>query len=267
MRIHRTYWVVGFALVFLLFSFQEPKVKKRITDTSFKYEFYVTDKETEIKSDRIYYWFKGGAIHNSEYGISGELLDDTFDKFYLNNQLAEQGSFNRGLKHGLWKTWYANGVIETTQYWDNGRKKGTFYRYANDGQLMEKGRYKANKKHGQWINYSVNDTVTYKNNEKVVSKEPKKEGDDVEKLSFFKKIFTKKIKRVDEKDKSKLDGVPAKSDSDKLKSEKRKKASGQKASEKKTNVKKTEVKKTDENKKGFFQRLFSKKEKPNGKGA
>lgn len=105
------YSLLGFVLVLSLLSFQEwePNLKKRISDTSYRYEFYVTKDEPRVKSDRIYYWFKGGTIHNSENGISGELLHDVFEKFYLNNQLAEKGEFKKGLKVGLWKTWYANG--------------------------------------------------------------------------------------------------------------------------------------------------------------
>lgn len=95
-------------LVFLLGSFTPPNLKKRITDTEFRYEFYTTKKEVSAKQDRLYYWFKGGAIHSSEYGVSGELLDGEFEKFYLNNQLAEKGEFKKGLKEGLWKTWHCN---------------------------------------------------------------------------------------------------------------------------------------------------------------
>lgn len=237
MKLQKLYWVICSAVIFLLFSFQEPKLKKRITDTSFKYEFYVTDKEPEVESDRIYYWFKGGAIHNSEYGVSGNLLDDTFDKFYLNNQLAEQGSFNKGLKVGLWKTWYENGAVETTQYWDEGRKKGFFYHYTQDGQLMEKGRYRADKKQGKWINYISKDTISYKKGEIVAAKVKGKKLND-----FFKRLVTKI-------DRSK----------DPVKETKAKSTKKSKTPSVKTNSK--------QKKKGFFQRLFSKKEKPNGKSA
>lgn len=155
-------------LVLALLSFQEPNLKKRIADKEFKYEFYVTNKEPSIKSDRMYYWFKGGSIHNSENGVSGELLNEDFEKFYLSNQLAEKGEFSRGLKVGLWKTWHPNGVIESTQYWSDGRKKGMYYQYNQDGVLIEKGRYSANKKQGMWVNFISKDSIKYKNGEKVI---------------------------------------------------------------------------------------------------
>lgn len=87
-------------------SFNDPylNLKKRLTDKQFKYEFFTTTKKVRAKSNITYYWFKGGAIHNSQEGIAGELLDDQFDKFYLSNQLAEKGKFKKGKKVGVWRT-------------------------------------------------------------------------------------------------------------------------------------------------------------------
>ena len=205
-RINKIFWVVASLLVLLLVSFDEPKLKKRITDKEFKYEFYVTDKSPQVKPERVYYWFKGGAIHNSESGISGELLDDVFNKFYLSNQLAEQGAFNRGLKKGAWKTWHANGTLESFQYWDEGRRNGNYKRYSDSGTLIEKGRYRANKKQGQWIDFSTNDTVVFDKGNivpkkivvKPLPKEPSVESEPgTKKPGFFKRLFTKKDKPKD----------------------------------------------------------------------
>ncbi|WP_291131233.1 toxin-antitoxin system YwqK family antitoxin [Flavobacterium sp. UBA7682] len=245
-------WFLGSLIVLSLFSFQEPKLKKRITDKEFRYEFYVTDAAPEIKSERIYYWFKAGAIHNSEYGIAGELLDDTFEKFYLNNQLAEKGSFNRGLRVGVWKTWYSNGVMKTNEYWDEGKKKGMSFLYSEQGLLIEKGRFRSNRKHGKWINYISKDTTLYNYGEKVVPKPKKvkeKKTDEEEKPSFFKRIFTKKDKSKSEsKTNSKTN----------LKGDKSKSGKEVKSSQKKVE--------SGDKKDGFFKRLFSKKKKPNDKG-
>ncbi len=159
--------------IFLLGSFAIPNLKKRITDTEYRYEFYTTQKEVSSKQDRLYYWFKGGAIHSSEYGVSGELLDGEFEKFYLSNQLAEKGVFKKGLKDGLWKTWHKNGMISTEIYFSSGQKNGTFYGYDENGKLTEKGKFKKNKKHGKWINFTQKDTVEYRKGE-VFVKVPEK---------------------------------------------------------------------------------------------
>lgn len=253
-RIYKLLWVAACLSVFLLFSFEEPKLKKRITDKEFKYEFYVTDKKPDIKSGRLYFWFKGGAIHSSEVGASGELLDDAFNKFYLSNQLAEQGTFSRGLKNGNWKTWYSNGTLETFQYWHEGRRNGNYKRYSDTGALIEKGRYRANKKQGQWIDFRTNDTMNYDRGNIILKvKEEKplpKTEDGVKKPGFFKRLFSKKDK--------------SKSESD---TESNLKQDNQKKNTK--NIKKADKPKTfntanpnaAQKKPGFFQRLFAKKEK------
>jgi hypothetical protein len=82
-----------FIIVFLaalLSSFKDPIQKKKITDVNFRYEFYTTQKDATPKQGIIYSWFKGGAIHTTENGASGELLHSSFEKFYLDNQLAEK---------------------------------------------------------------------------------------------------------------------------------------------------------------------------------
>ena len=157
-------------LAILLVSFSDPYTIKRVSDVNFRYEFYTTDKKVSPKENKIYYWFKGGAIHNAQSGIAGALLHDKYIKMYHSNQLAEQGAFRNGLKIGVWKTWFANGIIETIQNWNNGLKSGTYYRYDEKGTLAEKGNYKADKKHGLWFDYVKKDTVTYKRGVIVVKK-------------------------------------------------------------------------------------------------
>jgi antitoxin component YwqK of YwqJK toxin-antitoxin module len=100
--IYIVFWILA---VSCLFSFNDPYLKKRITDKEFRYEFYTTVAKTRPRNNVIYYWFKAGSIHFTQEGISGELLHDDFDKFYLNNQLAEKGRFKKGKKVGTWRTW------------------------------------------------------------------------------------------------------------------------------------------------------------------
>lgn len=234
---------------FLLLSFTYPNLKKRITDTEFRYEFYTTQKEVSAKQDRLYYWFKGGAIHSSEYGVSGELLDGEFEKFYLNNQLAEKGKFKNGLKDGLWKTWHKNGALATKVYCNSGQKSGTFYSYSPFGQLLEKGKYRNDKKHGNWYNYVVKDTVEYKRGE-VMVKVPKKVYVPKTKEERLRDREARRLKREIRKQKK---------EAKKIEKEKVKNESVQK---KNTSSKDKTVKKTEKDAdKNFFQRLFAKKNK------
>lgn len=160
-------------LAVLLMSFSDSYTIKRVSDLNFRYEFYTTEKKINPKTNKIYYWFKGGLIHNTQSGIAGDLLDDKFIKMYHSNQLAEQGEFKKGLKVGLWKSWHPNGTIETTQHWHNGLKTGGFYHYDENGAIVEKGYYSRNKKQGDWIDYIKKDTLIYKRGAVVVPKKQK----------------------------------------------------------------------------------------------
>lgn len=201
-------------MALLLLSFSDPYTIKRITDANFKYEFYTTQKEIKAKPDRDYYWFKGGAIHHAGSGVSGEALNDSYVKLFLNNQLAEKGTFKNGLKTGVWKSWFPNGKLQTVETWKNGFMKGDFLRYDIDGNLLESGNYKNNLKQGKWIDHTKKDTLNYKKGivrikltkaEKAAAKAERKLAKEKKatetqtapqagKKNFFQRLFQKKAK-------------------------------------------------------------------------
>lgn len=229
----------------VLLSFTDPYTIKRISDQYFRYEFYTTDKDVNIKHNKDYYWFKGGLIHKAEGGVSGQLLDGEFKKYYHSNQLAEQGFFKRGLKIGLWKTWFEDGTTESTQEYSSGQKDGQFYSYSSGGKMLEKGYYVSGKKHGNWINYVTQDTVQYKKGKIFVPK-PKltKEEKAAAKEQKKKEQELKKQKKEQEQE-NKKSGKPKTA----------------KKETKKTEQSKESKKNNDTEKQGFFKRIFSKKEK------
>lgn len=178
-------------VLFMLFGFGGTSLKKRISDANWRYEFYTTDKVVTPKSEREYYWFKGGLIHKSEYGTGGELLHKDFYKYYHSNQLAETGQYKCGLKEGYWKTWFENGALQSEVYWSSGQRDGSYYMYDQTGFLVEKGRFKNNKKHGRWINYISKDTLKYRRGELVIKKVKVKDTLS-DKPGFFKRLFGSK---------------------------------------------------------------------------
>lgn len=221
---------ITFCLIFV--SFQDPYSIKRISDKNFRYEFFTITKKINPKRNKTYFWFKGGLIHQAEFGIAGEVLNGSFKKYFHSNQLAEQGEFNKGLKIGLWKSWHENGKIETTQTWRSGQKNGDFFKYNNSGEIIEKGKFSKNLKHGLWIDLVKKDTVIYKNGN----------------------IFIKKKKLTkEEKEKIKLEKKLTKEKKEKRKSERKSKTQ-------KTNSEKNKTTK----KPSWFSKLF-KKNKANGK--
>lgn len=183
---------------FFLWSFEDPYTVKRISDKEFRYEFYTVKNNVHPKKDKIYFWFKGGAIHQAQYGVSGELLHGKYIKYFHSNQMAEQGYFKKGLKNGIWKTWYKNGILESVQKWHNGLPNGYSNRYSEDGNLIQKGVFSNGLKKGMWVDFLKKDTTYFK---KGMVYNPKKSGKKSSKEkaipknnsnSFFRKIFGNK---------------------------------------------------------------------------
>jgi hypothetical protein len=160
-----------FFITFFLVSFSDPYSTKRISDQDFRYEFYVTDKTITPKVNKVYYWFKGGAIHSSQGDFGGDLLNELFLKTYHSNQIAEKGKFKNGLKIGVWKTWYPNGSIESTQKWVKGLRTGMYKKYDKNGLIEESGCYKNDKKQGEWYDFIKKDTINYENGEPALKKQ------------------------------------------------------------------------------------------------
>lgn len=233
----KTFYPAFFTLVLVaLFSFTDPILIKRITDRSFKYEFYTTLKTIEPQKAKTYYWFKGGAIHNAQGGVAGELLNGNFSKMFLDNQLAEQGEFKDGLKNGTWKTWHQNGKLESTAYWSGGFKDGSYYTYSVNGDLLEQGYFRKDKKQGRWVDFIKKDTVTYKDGTVIIPKP---------KLTKEEKLQAREAKAKAKKEASEA--------------AKKEKQLREKNRQLKSNANKT-VKQTDK-KPGFFERLFTRKHK------
>lgn len=157
-------------IIFILLSFQNPNLPKKVSDKEFRYEFFTKIKKIKTKKNFTYYWFKGGKIHLSEFGSTNELLHGKYVKYYLSNQLAEQGNFKNGLRIGLWKNWFENGKLAKIENYSNGRRNGKFEDYNELGKLVRSGYYKNNKKHGTFIDFIKKDTIKYKNDSIKIKK-------------------------------------------------------------------------------------------------
>jgi len=72
------------------------------------------------KPDRFYYWYSANAIHATQGGFSGDLLNGLYNEYYLNKNLKTQGVFKKGLKEGLWKAWNEDGTLNNITNWKDG---------------------------------------------------------------------------------------------------------------------------------------------------
>lgn len=103
--------------------------------------FHVLDTdESQLKKyspEKTYYWFKAQKVLNTQGGSSGSLLNGAYEAFYKNNQLAEKGSFKKGLKHGAWKYWNDKGMLILRENWNKGTQTGKQVYYSAEGAIRK----------------------------------------------------------------------------------------------------------------------------------
>jgi hypothetical protein len=74
----------------------------------------------KVKSGLFYYWYSAGSIHFSQGGFSGKLLNGSYNEYYPDKNLKQQGTFKKGLKDGTWKSWNEDGTLSSATKWKNG---------------------------------------------------------------------------------------------------------------------------------------------------
>jgi antitoxin component YwqK of YwqJK toxin-antitoxin module len=79
------------------------------------------DGGPRLKPDLFYYWYSANAIHSTQGGFSGLLLNGPYSEYYLNKNLKAQGAFKKGLKSGIWKSWNEDGTANSVSTWEKGR--------------------------------------------------------------------------------------------------------------------------------------------------
>lgn len=157
-----------FIIVYLCL-FEVPNDQKKIIyDKEFEYQFYVNDTKNSIDKNlsdkKEYFWFKDGLIHKSIGASGGWLLNSTFLKYKRDGTIVEKGTFNNGLKIGVWYLYNPEGKFEKVLHYRSGLLHGNFESYSQEtGDLEISGSYKNGEKSGKWINHLKLDTIIYKN--------------------------------------------------------------------------------------------------------
>lgn len=98
-------------------------------------------ERVSLLSDRVYYWFAGNEIHFTQGGYSGKLLNGDYQDYYMNKNLKESGSFDKGLKKGIWKNWTEEGLLKDQVSYKKGKKSGVYLKYDTTGKVSQKGKY------------------------------------------------------------------------------------------------------------------------------
>ncbi|NQY07265.1 MAG: hypothetical protein HRT68_14005 [Flavobacteriaceae bacterium] len=168
-------------------------MRRYVTYDNYKHQFQLTEEDLNPVHLKTYYWYKSQRISNSVGGYSGSLLTGDYTKYYITNNLAEKGEFKRGLKHGVWKSWFENGKLKSITSWKKGTKDGIMITYNEDGKLLTRGRYVKNIKEGPWVDTEKGDTLHFRSGKVRIETKPKEK--DSTKTGLFQKVFKKKKKK------------------------------------------------------------------------
>lgn len=135
-----------------------------------KYCFSVLVENVDIKTfpKVFYYWFSDGKINQNMDGYSGLLLNGKYQVFTKAGQLIEQGTFENGVKEGIWNYWNSTGEKIRTIAYDKGQKNGKdiLYHSENESEITP---YKKGVIHGNKIIYKQDTCITirFRNGEEV----------------------------------------------------------------------------------------------------
>jgi len=120
--------IVLFFLCFLCFRAFSQKLpdyglnKVRIiqSDKIIVAEIDPISSDPSIKPNLAYYWYSANAVHTTQGGFSGKLLNGQYSEYYPDKNLKEQGEFKKGLKDGIWRSWNDDGTIAVMTSWKHG---------------------------------------------------------------------------------------------------------------------------------------------------
>ncbi|MCX6181892.1 MAG: hypothetical protein NT150_08200 [Bacteroidetes bacterium] len=111
-------------------------------------KFQVKTKKVKIKpSDKYTYsWYSNDQIQSTQGGYDGMLLDGIYKEYDNADHLLAQGQFEKGLKTGEWKRWYASGKLKEISHWCKGFMCGEQKIFDENGNTINHYRYSCNKK-------------------------------------------------------------------------------------------------------------------------
>lgn len=143
--------------------------------SSIRAQIAVEPKSPRIISQQLlYHCFIRDSIHQIQGGYEGHLLHGQYTLLTTERAPLIKGQFSRGLKHGEWKSWYANGRLKQVERWRDGRLHGPYQQFDSRGQLLTSGKYRKGRLHGKQLQHDggeVIETIRYKKGQIKTKKE------------------------------------------------------------------------------------------------
>ncbi|MEO8069038.1 MAG: hypothetical protein ABI599_15180 [Flavobacteriales bacterium] len=86
------------------------------TIEAFALEKYSVQPEPGLE----YHWWKGQRLQATVGGVAGAVLDGPYTEFTPDGQIITCGEMRKGLRHGEWRTWDADGKLRSITKWRKG---------------------------------------------------------------------------------------------------------------------------------------------------
>ena len=100
--------------------------------------FTITMRHPAAKLQRMYYWQGNNRILRTQGAYNGKLLHGPYQLTNRSEQLLGSGTFSKGLKTGLWRTWRPDGTLSSSRHWFRGRPRGRSVEYDENGLPLRK---------------------------------------------------------------------------------------------------------------------------------
>ncbi len=100
-----------------------------------------------------YYFANDGRdTIGKEIYVDGLLHGEQFT-YFENGNTTEITNYIRGVKHGVWKEYYADGGVNVESTYEKGKLNGPVIYHFSTGDISKKGQYQMGLKKGIWFSY------------------------------------------------------------------------------------------------------------------
>lgn len=96
----------------------------------------------------------GHTIEVKPFNPAENMKEGTNEAFHANGKLKMKGDVVDGKRHGVWTTWYENGVKWSENNYSYGILEGKTVSYFPNGQVQYIGYYSNDIKTGIWMFYN-----------------------------------------------------------------------------------------------------------------
>lgn len=128
-------------------------------DSLVKADILVLNPEIDLDNAKMYTWYNAGKIKTNQGGFTGNLMHGDYRVFSLKNDLLAFGSYQYGLKEGVWKKWNSNGHLDYIKHYKKGLLDGTVQLFDYSGNLIKTVEYYNGVKDGE-MKYYQNGNLT-----------------------------------------------------------------------------------------------------------